>query len=115
MNVGYTLNFRENPRFKNNIIETNSRYDRILLRNTYPCEFTILRKCTTFGKKRKLLIFGLKREALVYYEGSGGSHLMERLQDFGHFFGGDIFPADLVIDAVVKEYGFQGFLVGFAV
>lgn len=49
-NAEYTLNFRENPRFKINTIETNSRYDRILLRNTYPCDFPILRKCTLFGQ-----------------------------------------------------------------
>ena len=35
--VECTLNFRENPRFRNNTIETNVRFDRILLRNTYPC------------------------------------------------------------------------------
>ena len=45
-----TLNFRENPRFKNNTIETNARFDRILLRNTYPCDFPILNKCTVFGQ-----------------------------------------------------------------
>lgn len=45
-----TLNFRENPRFKYNTIETNSRFDRILLRNPYPCDFPILRKCTIFGQ-----------------------------------------------------------------
>ncbi len=46
----WTLNFRENPRFKSNTIETNSRYDRILLRNPYPYDFPILRKCTIFGQ-----------------------------------------------------------------
>lgn len=45
-----TLNFRENPRFRCNTIEVNSRYDRILLRNTYPCAFPILKKCTVFGQ-----------------------------------------------------------------
>ena len=45
-----TLNFRENPRFKHNTIETNARFDRILLRNTYPCDFPILNKCTVFGQ-----------------------------------------------------------------
>lgn len=45
-----TLNFRENPRFRHNTIELNSRFDRILLRNTYPCEFPMLRKCSIFGK-----------------------------------------------------------------
>ena len=45
-----TLNFRENPRFKHNTIELNSRFDRILLRNTYPCEFPVLRNCMIFGK-----------------------------------------------------------------
>lgn len=45
-----TLNFRENPRFQNNTIELNTRFDRILLRNTYPEEFPVLKKCTVFGK-----------------------------------------------------------------
>lgn len=48
--VGSTLNFRENPRFSRNTIELNSRFDRILLRNTYPCEFPMLRNCMIFGK-----------------------------------------------------------------
>lgn len=46
----FTLNFRENPRFKDNTVELNARYDRILLRNTYPCEFPVLRQCSVFGK-----------------------------------------------------------------
>ena len=46
-----TLNFRDNPRFKNNTIETNSRIDRILLRNTYPFEFPRLKDCFVFGQK----------------------------------------------------------------
>ena len=45
-----TLNFRENPRFLNNTIELNARFDRILLRNTYPVEFPVLKKCSVFGK-----------------------------------------------------------------
>lgn len=45
-----TLNFRENPRFKNNTIEKNSREDRILLRNSYPCEFPVLSNCKVFGQ-----------------------------------------------------------------
>lgn len=45
-----TLNFRENPRFKHNTIETNTRFDRILLRNTYPSDFPVLSKCGIFGK-----------------------------------------------------------------
>lgn len=49
-NIEYTLNFRENPRFKNNTIEVNSRFDRILLRNTYPHEFPVLNMCKIFGK-----------------------------------------------------------------
>ena len=49
--VDNTLNFRENPRFKNNTIEINARFDRILLRNTYPCDFPVLSKCTVFGQK----------------------------------------------------------------
>lgn len=50
-NVEYTLNFRQNPRFKSNTIELNSRFDRILLRNTYPHEFPTLNKCSIFGKR----------------------------------------------------------------
>lgn len=49
-NAEYTLNFQENPRFKCNTIETNSRFDRILLRNTYPCDFPLLKECGIFGK-----------------------------------------------------------------
>ena len=45
-----TLNFRENPRFKKNTIEVNARFDRILLRNTYPQEFPTLNICGIFGK-----------------------------------------------------------------
>lgn len=40
-----------NPRFVNNTIELNSRFDRIMLRNTYPCELPILKECGIFGKK----------------------------------------------------------------
>ncbi len=46
-----TLNFRENPRFKHNTIESNVRVDRILLRNTYPHEFPMLKECTVFGRQ----------------------------------------------------------------
>lgn len=49
-NLEPTLNFRENPRFQNNTIELNARFDRILLRNTYPCKFPTLKKCMVFGK-----------------------------------------------------------------
>lgn len=45
-----TLDFRRNPRFVNNTIELNARYDRILLKNTYPKEFPILKSCITFGQ-----------------------------------------------------------------
>lgn len=45
-----TLNFRENPRFTRNTIETNSRVDRILLRNTYPLDPPILNMCAIFGQ-----------------------------------------------------------------
>lgn len=45
-----TLNFRDNPRFKGNTIERNARYDRIMLRNTYPREFPTLKSCTVFGR-----------------------------------------------------------------
>lgn len=47
----YTLNFRENPRFHNNSIEKNQRFDRILLRNTYPTEFPVLKNCYIWGKQ----------------------------------------------------------------
>lgn len=49
--VECTLDFRRNPRFVNNTIELNARYDRILLRNTYPNEFPILKSCITFGQR----------------------------------------------------------------
>lgn len=49
-NAECTLNFRKNPRFVNNTIELNARFDRILLRNTYPNAFPILKKCTIFGE-----------------------------------------------------------------
>lgn len=45
-----TLNFRKNPRFINNTIELNARFDRILLRNTYPNEFPTLVRCEVFGQ-----------------------------------------------------------------
>lgn len=45
-----TLDFRKNPRFQNNTIELSSRFDRILLRNTYPREFPVLKNCVTFGQ-----------------------------------------------------------------
>lgn len=48
--AAYTLDFRKNPRFKNNTIEQNSRFDRILLKNTYPAEFPTLKNCITFGQ-----------------------------------------------------------------
>ena len=44
-----TLDFRRNPRFIDNTIELNARYDRILLRNTYPAAFPTLNRCITFG------------------------------------------------------------------
>lgn len=44
-----TLDFRKNPRFKENTIETNSRFDRILLQNTYPQQFPVLNRCNVFG------------------------------------------------------------------
>lgn len=44
-----TLDFRKNPRFKENTIETNSRFDRILLQNTYPQQFPVLSRCNVFG------------------------------------------------------------------
>ena len=45
-----TLNFRENPRFRNNTIELNARFDRIMLRNPYPEDFPVLESCAVFGK-----------------------------------------------------------------
>lgn len=45
-----TLNFRRNPRFINNTIEKNQRYDRILLQNTYPEELPTLEKYQMWGK-----------------------------------------------------------------
>lgn len=50
-NAECTMSFRENPRFKNNTIEPNARFDRILLRNTYPCELPVLKDCSIFGRK----------------------------------------------------------------
>ena len=44
-----TLDFRKNPRFKGNTVETNSRFDRILLQNTYPQQFPVLSGCNVFG------------------------------------------------------------------
>lgn len=44
-----TLDFRKNPRFKGNTVETNSRFDRILLQNTYPQQFPVLSRCNVFG------------------------------------------------------------------
>lgn len=44
-----TLDFRKNPRFKGNTVETNSRFDRILLQNTYPQPFPVLSRCNVFG------------------------------------------------------------------
>jgi endonuclease/exonuclease/phosphatase family metal-dependent hydrolase len=49
--VHNTLNFRKNPRFVTNTIEINQRFDRILLRNTYPVAFPYLRECNIFGTK----------------------------------------------------------------
>jgi len=46
-----TLNFRENPKFSSNTIEVNQRFDRIFIRNTYPCEFPKLLECDIFGTK----------------------------------------------------------------
>ena len=46
-----TLNFQENPCFHGNTMETNARFDRILLRNPYPEKFPRLKMCAVFGKK----------------------------------------------------------------
>ena len=45
-----TLNFRRNPRFRHNTIETNARVDCIWLRNTYPQGFPELKNCMLFGQ-----------------------------------------------------------------
>jgi endonuclease/exonuclease/phosphatase family metal-dependent hydrolase len=45
-----TLDFRKNPRFQKNTIEVNARFDRILLRNTYPQAFPTLNSCSVFGQ-----------------------------------------------------------------
>lgn len=44
-----TLDFRNNPRFLDNTIEINQRFDRIFLRNTYPVKFPRLIECDIFG------------------------------------------------------------------
>lgn len=48
-----TLNFKENPRFnldhEINTIQTNQRFDRILLKNPYPNQYPILEICGLFG------------------------------------------------------------------
>ena len=50
-----TLNFRNNPRWNppggtgTNTIETNQRFDRILLKNPYPAAFPLLKDCGIFG------------------------------------------------------------------
>ncbi len=45
-----TLQFRRNPRFTDNTIEADQRFDRILLRNPYPNPFPELRSCRIFGE-----------------------------------------------------------------
>lgn len=44
-----TLDFCTNPRFRDNTIEVNQRYDRIFLQNTYPREFPRLSESDIFG------------------------------------------------------------------
>lgn len=47
-----TLDFKNNPRWRNqNTVEKNQRFDRILLQNTYPNNFPVLRNCVVFGKE----------------------------------------------------------------
>lgn len=46
INVEYTLNFRENPRFEHNTIEINSR-------NAYPQDFPVLKKCSIYVKGKE--------------------------------------------------------------
>ena len=46
-----TLDIKSNPRWKGlKSVEVSRRYDRILVRNTYPMDLPILEKCETFGK-----------------------------------------------------------------
>lgn len=46
-----TLDFQNNTRWnRENTIEVNQRFDRILLKNTYPNDFPKLIKCAVFGK-----------------------------------------------------------------
>ncbi|MGN1177306.1 MAG: endonuclease/exonuclease/phosphatase family protein [Roseburia sp.] len=46
-----TLDIKSNPRWKGlKSIEVSRRYDRILVRNTYPMDLPILEKCETFGR-----------------------------------------------------------------
>lgn len=49
--VKSTLDFRNNPRFHDNTIEINQRFDRIFFRNTYPVKFPRLVECDIFGTK----------------------------------------------------------------
>ena len=46
-----TLDIKSNPRWKGlKSIEVSRRYDRILVRNTYPMDLPILEKCEIFGR-----------------------------------------------------------------
>lgn len=50
---GDTLDFRNNPRWNslnnNNTIELNQRFDRIMLKNSYPNKLPLLVRCSIFG------------------------------------------------------------------
>lgn len=46
-----TLDFQNNPRWQGqNILDTNQRFDRILLQNPYPCNPPMIIECKSFGK-----------------------------------------------------------------
>ncbi|MBQ8169062.1 endonuclease/exonuclease/phosphatase family protein [bacterium] len=50
-----TLDFKNNPRWVGvNTIEINQRFDRILLQNTYPKTYPVLKNFTVFGKEISL-------------------------------------------------------------
>ena len=50
-----TLDFKNNPRWsEKKPIETNQRFDRILIQNTYPKTHPVLNDCIVFGKEISL-------------------------------------------------------------
>ncbi len=46
-----TLDFQRNPRFAQNTVEINGRFDRMYLRNPYPAPFPTLVCCGVFGQE----------------------------------------------------------------